>query len=157
VGKNRLRASYSIAIYDGDFCPRGTISEKSAWAKSPQDRAMHCGSGLRFCPPYKAPRAALLCRQSYTGTACAQTRLLGMRSLVTLKFVCPATKQELRYRLQADAHTLVRRWAKSLKCRCPYCNGLHSFSFRTGYVDGMIAHVGLLAEPTQSLTRFLAR
>jgi hypothetical protein len=80
-----------------------------------------------------------------------------MRSLVTLKFVCPTTKQELRYRLQADAQTLVKRWAKTLRCHCPYCKDVHSFSFRAGYVDGMIAHVGLLAEPTQSLTRFLAR
>lgn len=96
-------------------------------------------------------------RVGYKGTVGALTRLLGMRSLVTLKFSCPATKRELQYRLQADAQTLVKRWTKNLKCRCPYCNALHSFPFRAGYVDGMIAHVGLLAEPTESLTRLLAR
>ncbi len=65
-----------------------------------------------------------------------------MRSLITLRFVCPSTQQELRYKLQADARTLVKRWPKTMKCRCPYCRALHSFSFRQGYVDGMIAHVG---------------
>jgi hypothetical protein len=65
-----------------------------------------------------------------------------MRSLVTLTFVCPSTKHELEYRLAADAHTLVKRWSKNLKCRCPYCKSVHSFAFRTGYVNGMIAHIG---------------
>jgi hypothetical protein len=80
-----------------------------------------------------------------------------MRSLVTLRFLCPTTKQELHYRLQADAPTLVKRWSKSLRCRCPYCKDLHSFSFRAGYVDGMIAHVGRATEPTESLTHFVAQ
>jgi hypothetical protein len=83
-------------------------------------------------------------------------RSWGMRSLVTLKFICPATKQELQYRLHADAQTLVQRWSKNLRCRCPYCKAVHSFPFRAGYVDGMIAHVGRVAEPTESLTHFLA-
>jgi hypothetical protein len=65
-----------------------------------------------------------------------------MRSLVTLTFVCPATRQELEYRVEVDAHTLVKRWSKNLKCRCPYCKSVHSFAFRAGYVDGMMAHVG---------------
>ena len=79
-----------------------------------------------------------------------------MHSLVTLKFLCPVTKRELQYRLQADAQTLVKRWSKNLKCRCPYCKALHSFSFRAGYVDGMIAHVGRTGEPSESLTHFIA-
>jgi hypothetical protein len=108
-------------------------------------------------PTLQSASAALLCRQSYKGTAGRPTRWLGMRSLVTLKFVCPVTKRELQYRLQADAQTLVKRWTKNLKCRCPHCSGVHNFSFRAGYVDGMIGHVGLLAEPTQSLTRFLTQ
>jgi hypothetical protein len=85
------------------------------------------------------------------------TRLLGMRSVVTLRFVCPATKQELQYRLQADAETLVQRWGKNLKCRCPYCKQLHSFSFRAGYVDGVIAHIGNAAEPRQLANRLIGR
>jgi hypothetical protein len=84
-------------------------------------------------------------------------RFRGMRSLVTLKFLCPTTKQELQFRLQADAQTLVKRWSKNLRCRCPYCKAVHSFPFRAGYVDGMIAHVGRAAEPTDTLTHFLAR
>jgi len=84
-------------------------------------------------------------------------RFSGMRSLVTLRFLCPTTKRELQYRLQADAQTLVKRWSRNLKCRCPYCKALHSFSFRAGYVDGMIAHVGRTAEATESLTQFLVR
>src|SRR5207248_11097211 len=86
-----------------------------------------------------------------------QPRSHVMRSLVTLKFLCPSTNRELQYQLQADAQTLVKRWSKNLKCRCPYCKSLHSFSFRTGYVDGMIAHVGQTAEVTESLTHFLDR
>jgi hypothetical protein len=65
-----------------------------------------------------------------------------MRSLVTLTFVCPTTKHELEYKIEVDAHILVKRWSKSLKCRCPHCKAVHSFSFRTGYVDGMISHIG---------------
>jgi hypothetical protein len=74
-----------------------------------------------------------------------------MRSLVTLRFVCPITKQELQYRLKADAHTLVRRWSKTLRCRCPYCKDSHRFSFRAGYVEGMIAHVGRTPENLASV------
>jgi hypothetical protein len=80
-----------------------------------------------------------------------------MRSLVTLKFLCPSTKRELQYHLQADARTLVKRWSKNLRCQCPYCKSLHSFSFRTGYVDGMIAHVGHTADGAGSFAQFLAR
>jgi hypothetical protein len=76
-----------------------------------------------------------------------------MHSLVTLKFLCPSTQRELRYRLHADARTLVKRWPKTLRCRCPYCKSLHSFSFRAGYVDGMIAHVGQAAHAAQFLSR----
>jgi hypothetical protein len=65
-----------------------------------------------------------------------------MRSLVTLRFLCPTTQGELSYSLKADASTLVKRWPKVLKCRCPYCKTLHNFSFRQGYVDGMIAQIG---------------
>jgi hypothetical protein len=82
--------------------------------------------------------------------------LSGMRSLITLKFLCPSTKRELRYHLQADARTLVKRWPKILRCRCPYCKSLHSFSFRAGYVDGMIAHVGQTAEGMGSVAPFLS-
>jgi hypothetical protein len=80
-----------------------------------------------------------------------------MRSLVTLKFLCPSTKQELQYHLQADARTLVKRWSKNLRCRCPYCKSLHSFPFRAGYVDGMIAHVGHSADGVGSYAQFLSR
>lgn len=80
-----------------------------------------------------------------------------MRSLVTLRFVCPSTQQELRYKLQADARTLVKRWPKMMKCRCPYCKALHNFPFRQGYVDGMIAHVGQEAERAASSLQSLSR
>ena len=74
-----------------------------------------------------------------------------MRSLVTLTFVCP-TNHALEYRLEADARTLVKRWSKNLRCRCPYCKSVHSFAFRTGYVNGMISHVGQTErEPSPSL------
>ena len=82
----------------------------------------------------------------------ASRALVGMRSLVTLTFVCPSTKLELEYRLEADARTLVKRWSKNLKCRCPHCNSVHSFAFRTGYVNGMISQVGQTErEPLSSL------
>jgi hypothetical protein len=77
-----------------------------------------------------------------------------MRSLVTLRFVCPTTRKELQYKVQADAHTLVKRWSKQLRCRCPHCKSLHSFAFREGYVDGMIAHVG---DVTGAVRSFAAR
>ncbi len=80
-----------------------------------------------------------------------------MRSLVTLKFRCPSTKRELQYHLQADARTLVKRWSKNLRCRCPYCKSLHSFSFRMGYVEGMIAQVGRTADGIGASTAFLVR
>jgi hypothetical protein len=65
-----------------------------------------------------------------------------MRPFVTLKFLCPATQEKIEYRLKADARVLVERWRKNLRCRCPYCKSLHSFSFRAGYVEGAIAHIG---------------
>jgi hypothetical protein len=87
----------------------------------------------------------------------AFTGLSSMRSLVTLRFLCPSTHHELRYQLQADAQTLVKRWSKTLKCRCPYCHCLHRFPFRAGYVDGMIAHVGQTADRIVGRTRPLSR
>ena len=91
-------------------------------------------------------------RQADSGTGEFPRALIGMRSLVTLTFVCPATNHELDYRLEADARTLIRRWSKSLKCRCPYCNSVHSFAFRAGYVNGMISHVSQTErEPSSSL------
>ena len=78
-----------------------------------------------------------------------------MRSLVTLTFVCPSTKHELEYKIAADARTLVKRWTKTLKCRCPYCQCVHSFAFRTGYVDGMISHIG--RSETEALSSLLSR
>jgi hypothetical protein len=80
-----------------------------------------------------------------------------MRSHVTLKFLCPSTKGELEYHVQADARTLMRRWSKTLNCRCPYCKCSHSFSFRAGYVDGMIAHVGRSAAGKGAMSELLAR
>lgn len=75
-----------------------------------------------------------------------------MRSAVTLTFICPATKHNLEYRVAVDARTLVKSWSKTLRCRCPYCKSVHSFSFRTGYVDGMIAHIGQIeGDPAASL------
>ena len=73
-----------------------------------------------------------------------------MRSHVTLKFVCPSTRHELEYKVEADARTLIKRWSKNLKCRCPYCKSVHSFAFRTGYVDGMISHVGQIEREASS-------
>jgi hypothetical protein len=80
-----------------------------------------------------------------------------MPSLVTLRFVCPATKGELEYQLEADAKTLVERWSNILRSNCPYCKSLHKFSFREGYVDGMISQFGQSALATRSYTQFLAR
>jgi hypothetical protein len=87
----------------------------------------------------------------------ASGALSGMRSLVTLKFLCPSTKRELQYHLQADARILVKRWSKNLKCRCPYCKSLHSFAFRAGYVDGIVAHVGQAADGMGSVAQFHSR
>jgi hypothetical protein len=76
-----------------------------------------------------------------------------MRSLATLIFVCPCTRQELEYTVEVDARALVKRWSKNLKCRCPYCKSVHSFAFRTGYVDGIISHVGQAqGDPSPSLS-----
>ena len=66
-----------------------------------------------------------------------------MHSFVTLKFLCPTTKGEIEYQVKADARILVERWRKIVRCKCPYCKSSHNFSFRAGYVDGAIAHIGL--------------
>lgn len=84
-------------------------------------------------------------------------RCCDVPSLVTLRFVCPATKGGLEYQLEADAKTLIERWPKTLRSRCPYCKSLHKFSFRDGYVDGMISQFGQSAVTTRSHTQLLAR
>jgi hypothetical protein len=80
-----------------------------------------------------------------------------MPSLVTLRFVCPTTRGELEYQLEADAKTLVDRWPKTFRGRCPYCKSLHKFSFREGYVDGMISQFGQSAVSAKSYTQFVER
>jgi|tagenome__1003787_1003787.scaffolds.fasta_scaffold20840175_1 hypothetical protein len=91
------------------------------------------------------------------GTQAVVPALSVMHSLVTLKFLCPATKGEIEYHLKADARVLVDRWRKNLQCKCPYCKSLHNFSFRAGYVEGAIAHIGGAELDTKSLARFISR
>jgi hypothetical protein len=80
-----------------------------------------------------------------------------MPSLVTLRFVCPTTKGELEYQLEADAKVLIERWPKIVRSRCPHCKSLHRFSFRDGYVDGMISQFGQPTITTRPHIQFLAR
>ena len=79
-----------------------------------------------------------------------------MRSVVTLRFICPSTQGDLEYRLRADAKTLIERWSKNIRCKCPYCEGVHDFSFRAGYVDGALSQVAPAAA-TPGLAQLLAR
>jgi hypothetical protein len=70
--------------------------------------------------------------------------------LTTLRFTCQGTGKSFDHDVPGDAETLRDLWPQHLMLSCPHCGEVHGFSFRTAYVQAM------LAEPRLSFERISA-
>ena len=64
-----------------------------------------------------------------------------MDSFTNLRFQCVATGKLVDYEVPGDAQTLKDLWTKKLMRSCCHCGRVHSFSFRTAYIAGVLSNV----------------
>jgi hypothetical protein len=67
----------------------------------------------------------------------------GPEQLATLHLTCEASGNPFDYEVPSDAGTLKDLWDRHLMVSCPHCQKVHSFLFRSAYVEAMLARPGL--------------
>jgi hypothetical protein len=79
-----------------------------------------------------------------------------MTCKTTLQFHCPKTGAPIKLEAPSAKRDLVDHWADTLRGLCPHCGERHSFTFRDGYVNGVMANLGM-GGVGSGLAQFTAR
>jgi hypothetical protein len=62
-----------------------------------------------------------------------------MIAFTNLRFQCAETGKLIDYEVPGDAATLKDLWPRNLLRSCRHCGQVHSFSFRSAYIAGLLS------------------
>jgi hypothetical protein len=62
-----------------------------------------------------------------------------LEQLTTLRLICESSGGSFDYEVPCDAGTLKDLWDRRLMMSCPHCREVHSFLFRTAYINSVLS------------------
>jgi phage FluMu protein Com len=60
---------------------------------------------------------------------------------VMLEFKCPQARKPVHVEVSGNTEAVKSNWTREIRVRCPHCQAVHWFSYRTGYIEAALTQL----------------